>query len=44
MQLSYTKLRSPISGRTGKVILPVGNNVKANDTGALVVINQIAPI
>jgi membrane fusion protein, multidrug efflux system len=44
VQLSYTKLRSPISGRTGKVILPVGNNVKANDTGALVVINQIAPV
>ena len=44
MQLSYTKLRSPISGRTGKVMLPVGNNVKANDTSALVVINQIAPI
>jgi multidrug efflux system membrane fusion protein len=44
VQLSYTKVRSPISGRTGKVILPVGNNVKANDTSALVVINQIAPI
>ena len=26
------------------MILPVGNNVKANDTGALVVINQIAPV
>jgi len=44
VQLSYTKLRSPISGRTGKVILPVGNNVKANDASPLVVINQIAPI
>jgi multidrug efflux system membrane fusion protein len=44
VQLSYTKVRSPISGRTGKVILPVGNNVKANDAAALVVINQLAPI
>lgn len=44
VQLSYTKVLSPISGRTGKVILPVGNNVKANDTSPLVVINQIAPI
>jgi multidrug efflux system membrane fusion protein len=44
VQLSYTQLRSPIAGRTGKVMLPVGNNVKANDAGPLVVINQIAPI
>ena len=44
VQLSYTRMHSPISGRTGKVNLPVGNNVKANDTTALVVINQIAPI
>jgi multidrug efflux system membrane fusion protein len=44
VQLSYTKLRSPISGRVGKVMLPLGNNVKANDTGSLVVINQLAPI
>ena len=44
VQLSYTQLRSPIAGRAGKVILPLGNNVKANDTGPLVVVNQIAPI
>jgi multidrug efflux system membrane fusion protein len=44
VQLSYTSIRSPISGRAGKVNLPLGNNVKANDETALVVINQIAPI
>jgi multidrug efflux system membrane fusion protein len=44
VQLSYTRLHSPIAGRAGKVMLPVGNNVKANDTAPLVVINQLAPI
>lgn len=44
VQLTYTRLRSPITGRAGKVNLPVGNNVKANDTTPLVIINQIAPI
>jgi multidrug efflux system membrane fusion protein len=44
VQLSYTRLRSPIAGRAGKVMLPLGSNVKANDTAPLVVINQIAPI
>jgi membrane fusion protein, multidrug efflux system len=44
VELSYTQLRSPIAGRAGKVMLPLGNNVKANDTGPLVVVNQIAPI
>jgi multidrug efflux system membrane fusion protein len=43
IQLSYTRIFSPISGRTGMVMVPAGNTVKANDTG-LVVINQLAPI
>lgn len=43
IQLSYTKIYSPISGRTGRVMLPAGNTVQANDT-VLVVINQLAPI
>ena len=44
VQLSYTKLHSPIAGRAGRVMLPVGNNVEANGTAPLVVINQLAPI
>jgi membrane fusion protein, multidrug efflux system len=44
VQLSYTRITAPISGRAGRVNLPVGNNVVANDTGPLVVINQVAPI
>lgn len=41
---SYTTIRSPIDGRTGSVLIHPGNLVKANDTNALVVINQIKPI
>jgi multidrug efflux system membrane fusion protein len=44
VQLEYTRIRSPISGRTGKIMIQEGNLVKANDTNPLVVINQIAPI
>lgn len=44
INLGYTTIRSPINGRAGKVMLTEGNMVKANDTVAMVVINQIAPI
>jgi multidrug efflux system membrane fusion protein len=44
VQLSYTRIHSTISGRAGRVMLQVGNVVKANDTQSLVVINQVAPI
>jgi multidrug efflux system membrane fusion protein len=44
INLGYTVIRSPIDGRAGKVMLSEGNMVKANDTLAMVVINQIAPI
>ena len=44
LQLAYTTIRSPISGRAGKVLVSGGNLVKANDTVSLVVINQINPI
>lgn len=44
VQLGYTAIRSPIAGRTGSILIQRGNLVKANDTNALVVINQIAPI
>jgi multidrug efflux system membrane fusion protein len=44
VQLSYTEIRSPIDGRAGAVNLPRGNMVKANDTGSLVVLNQLRPI
>jgi multidrug efflux system membrane fusion protein len=44
VQLGYTTIRAPISGRTGVRLLDVGNIVHATDTTGLVVINQIDPI
>jgi membrane fusion protein, multidrug efflux system len=44
VQLSYTEIRAPIDGRAGVVNLPRGNMVKANDSGSLVVLNQLRPI
>jgi multidrug efflux system membrane fusion protein len=44
VQLSYCTIRSPISGRTGNLLIHAGNIVKANDTASLVTINQIRPI
>ena len=44
VQLTYTTIASPISGRTGKLMVHAGNLVRATDTTPLVVINQVAPI
>jgi multidrug efflux system membrane fusion protein len=43
LQLSYTTIKAPISGRVGARLVPVGNLIKANDE-TLVVITQVAPI
>lgn len=44
LQLAYCTIRSPIDGRTGGMVVHPGNLVKANDTTALIVINQVVPI
>lgn len=44
VQLQYTQIHAPISGRIGTVSVTVGNNVKANDTQPIVTINQIRPV
>lgn len=45
LQLGYTAIYSPISGRTGKILIDQGNMIKANDDNkSLVVIEQIQPI
>lgn len=44
VQLSYTRIVSPITGRAGKVMIQLGNVVKANDTLPLVTLNAVAPI
>lgn len=44
LQLGYTQIRAPISGKTGALAFKSGNLVQANGTTALVTINEIAPI
>jgi multidrug efflux system membrane fusion protein len=44
LQLQYCFIYSPIDGRTGSLMVHVGNLVKANDVPILLVINQINPI
>jgi multidrug efflux system membrane fusion protein len=43
LQLRYTKIDAPVSGRTGNLAVTVGNIVKANEA-VLVTINQMDPI
>jgi len=43
LNLAYCQIRSPISGRTGNLLVHGGNLVKANDV-PLVVIHQVSPI
>jgi len=44
LNLEYCTIRSPLDGRTGRLMVNVGNLVKASDDPALVVINQVNPI
>jgi multidrug efflux system membrane fusion protein len=44
VQLDYATITSPISGRTGALMVHPGNLVRANDTSPLVLINQVSPI
>jgi len=44
VQLQYATIKSPISGRTGTLMVHEGNLVRANDTTPLVIINQVSPI
>ena len=43
VQLSFCTVRSPIDGRVGRLLVNLGNVVKANDV-PLVTINQVRPI
>ena len=43
LDLSFCDILAPISGRTGNLLVHVGNYVKANGDTSLVVINQIEP-
>ena len=44
VQLDYTTIRAPISGRTGVRLVDPGNIVRASDNTGIVGINQINPI
>ncbi len=44
LNLQYTTIRAPVTGQTGPILIQPGNLVKANDTNALVVLNQIQPV
>lgn len=44
LNLEYTTVRSPISGRTGSLLIKEGNLVRAQGSGPLVTVNQTRPI
>lgn len=44
LQLTYSRIRAPISGRVGLRLVDPGNMVRANDTNGLLVITQLEPI
>ncbi len=44
LQLAYTRIEAPISGRSGLRRVDAGNLIRANDTNGLVVITQTQPI
>jgi multidrug efflux system membrane fusion protein len=44
LNVNYTRIVAPISGRTGALGVHAGDLVRANDTTPLVVINQVSPI
>ena len=43
LQLQYTKIRAPMSGRTGALLVHPGALIRTNDAAPMVVINRIAP-
>lgn len=44
VNLSYCRIFSPVTGRTGSLLVNEGNVVRTNDVTPLVTINQISPI
>ncbi len=44
LNLEYTTIRAPISGRTGSLLIKEGNLMRAPGTGSMVLLNQTKPI
>jgi membrane fusion protein, multidrug efflux system len=44
LNLTYSTVRSPVDGKTGPILIQIGNLVAANQTNPLVTIAQIHPV
>lgn len=44
VQLGFTTIKAPITGRAGTINVTLGNNVRAGDATPLVTLNQVDPI
>lgn len=44
LQLSYTKITSPVTGKSGNVVVKVGDLITAEGTDPLVLINEMMPV
>lgn len=44
VNLDYTRIRAPVSGRVGVRLVDAGNLVSTTDTAGIVTINQVSPI
>ena len=44
LNLGYTEIRSPVTGKTGPILIQPGNLVSANGANPLVVLTQIEPV
>lgn len=44
LQIEFSAIRAPLSGRTGNLNVHEGDLIRANDPGSLVTINQVSPI
>jgi multidrug efflux system membrane fusion protein len=44
LNLQYTRITAPISGRAGSLMVHAGDVIRANDTTPMVTLNQITPI
>jgi multidrug efflux system membrane fusion protein len=44
LQLTYTRILAPLTGRVGLRLVDPGNMVRANDAGGLVMLTQVEPI
>jgi multidrug efflux system membrane fusion protein len=44
LNLTYSTIRSPVDGKTGPILIQLGNIISANNANALVTITQIHPV